>query len=238
MAYDEDDLLPISALQHLAFCERQCALIYLENAWAENRLTAEGRQLHERTHAEGVESRGDLRTVRGLRLQSLRLGLSGVTDVVEFHRCPESLGGSDAGVELPGITGRWRPYPVEYKRGKPKADLCDEVQVCAQAICLEEMLGVSIAEGALYYGRPHRRHEVQFLTYLRDATERLALRLHEMVAGGATPPAVYEKKCESCSMLDICLPKSAAAGRSARRYLADALSDALREDANAHETDA
>ena len=238
MAYAEDDLLPLSALQHLAFCERQCALIYLEDAWVENRLTMEGRQLHERTHAADVEVRGDLRIVRGLRLQSLRLGVSGQADVVEFHRCTAANGAEPAGVELPEVDGRWQPYPVEYKRGRPKADPCDEVQLCAQAMCLEEMLGAALAEGALYYGQPHRRHKVQFLDYLREATDRLAFRLHEMVASGVTPPAAYEKKCKSCSMLDVCLPESAGAGRSVQRYFTKALTDALGEVSDTDETDA
>jgi len=141
MTYTEDDLIPISALQHFVFCERQCALIHIEQAWTENRLTAEGRLLHERVHDQGGESRAGVRIERGLPLRSLRLGLVGVADVVEFH--PLSEGG-------------WRPFPVEYKRGKPKRNACDEIQVCAQALCLEEMLGVRIPAGALFYGKTHR----------------------------------------------------------------------------------
>ncbi len=154
--YSESDLLMLSAIQHLAFCERQCCLIHIEQAWAENRLTAEGRILHDRVHSENAESRGDVYIVRGLKLRSLQLGLSGVADVVEFHRV------ETGGVSLPGKKGQWKPFPVEYKRGKPKSDRCDEVQICGQAMCLEEMLDTRIENGALFYGAQHKRHEVVF----------------------------------------------------------------------------
>ena len=137
--YSIDDLLPLSALQHIVFCERQCALIYTEQAWTENRLTVEGKIMHERVHDESRESRGDVRIDYGVSLRSLRLGLIGKADVVEFHRQPD---------------GSWRPFPVEYKRGKPKADDCDKVQLCAQAICLEEMLSVRSRRGRSSMARP------------------------------------------------------------------------------------
>src|SRR5579859_4686917 len=147
--YSEEDLLPISALQHLAFCERQWALIHLEGVWAENQLTAEGRVIHDRAHEPGTESRGDVRVSRGLRLRSLRLGLSGIADVVEFHRCgrrgdTSGKGLVASGVALPSVSGSWAPFPVEYKRGRPKSGPFDEIQLCAQALCLEEMLGVPV----------------------------------------------------------------------------------------------
>lgn len=143
--YSEDDLLPISALQHLAFCERQWGLIYLESIWSDNRLTAEGAALHERTNQPHTEMRDDSHLAYGLRLRSLRLGLTGIADLVEFHPLPceaarsELDSGSTGGVVLPGLEGAWRAKPVEYKRGHPKPDRCDEVQLCAQALCLEEM---------------------------------------------------------------------------------------------------
>jgi CRISPR-associated exonuclease Cas4 len=149
--------------------------------------------------------------VRGLKLRSLELGLSGVADVVEFHRV-----GAD-GVALPGKKGLWKPFPVEYKRGKPKSDRCDEVQICGQAICLEEMLGCSIETGALYYGSQHKRHEVVFDQPLRAETIETCRRLHELVGKRATPPAKYEKKCEKCSMIDICVPKMQS--RDVEKYL-------------------
>src|SRR6266542_4457015 len=144
--YAEDDLLPLSALQHLIFCERQCALIHIEQIWADNVLTVEGTFLHERTDSAAMESRASVRIARGLALHSLRLGLSGKADVVEFHRA----GDDRPGTTLPGVSGRWVPVPVEYKRGKPKQDDSDRVQLCAQAVCLEEMLAVSVPSGALF----------------------------------------------------------------------------------------
>jgi CRISPR-associated exonuclease Cas4 len=163
--------------------------------------------LHERVHEQEAETRGDLRIVRGLRLRSLRLGLIGVADVVEFH-----AGGS--GIELAGLPGRWAPMPVEYKRGRPKPDICDEVQLCAQAMCLEEMTGCAIEQGALFYGMPRRRTAVALDAALRAETERTAERLRELLRRGITPPAVYEKKCDNCSLLRACMPKTAGRGKS------------------------
>ncbi len=205
--FSEDELLPLSALQHLIFCERRAALVHIEQAWDENRFTVEGRNLHSKVHEAGDESRGDLRIVRGLRVRSLRLGLVGQTDVVEYHK----------------QGGRWVPFPVEYKRGKPKPEPCDEIQLCAQAICLEEMTGAKIPEGAIFYGQPRRRHPVSFDDRLRALTESAAQRLHELIDNGRTPPASFEKKCESCSLLHFCVPKRAGRSKSAARYLLEML---------------
>jgi CRISPR-associated exonuclease Cas4 len=213
--FSESDLFPLSALQHLAFCERQCCLIHIEQVWAENRLTAEGRILHERVHEQEAESRGDFYIVRGLKLRSLALGLSGVADVVEFHRMESE------GISLPGKKGLWKPFPVEYKRGKPKKDNCDKVQLCAQAICLEEMTGAKIENGALYYGSQHKRHEVAFDVALRKETEHMARRLHELISGGTTPPAVYEKRCERCSLVEVCMPE--AGKKNVSKYMEEVL---------------
>lgn len=212
--FTEDELIPLSALQHLLFCERQCALIHIEQAWAENRFTAEGRIMHERVDEAGRESRGRVRTVNGLPLRSLCLGLSGKADAVEFHR---------EGEDASGGASVWRPFPVEYKRGKPKQNDCDLVQLCAQALCLEEMLEVAVPEGALYYGKPRRRLVVVFDEALREKTREAARRLHELISSGHTPQARYEKKCESCSMLSVCMPKVTGSRRSVRRYMAQAL---------------
>ena len=201
--YSEDDLLPLSGLQHLAFCERQWALIHIESLWAENRLTVEGKQLHERVHEADDERRGGVRIVRGLRLRSLCLGLSGQADVVEFH----------AGAD--GET----PFPVEYKRGRPKPNRMDEVQLCAQALCLEEMLAVPVTQGALFYGQPRRRQDVALDAELRRVTEDLAARMHALFDAGATPAPVYEKKCDNCSLFDQCMPKNTGQSDAARRYL-------------------
>jgi CRISPR-associated exonuclease Cas4 len=205
-----DDLIMISALQHYAFCPRQCALIHIEQTWTESGRTAEGRIMHERVHEESRESRGDVRIDYGVSLRSLRLGLIGKADVVEFHR---------------RLEGPWCPFPVEYKRGKPKADDCDKVQLCAQAICLEEMLSTSIPEGALFYGQTRRRLDVVFDEALRRETEETARRAHDLVASGRTPPPIYEKRCESCSLLSECLPKTIQKRRSVKDYLKRILSE-------------
>jgi CRISPR-associated exonuclease Cas4 len=217
--FTEDDLLPLSGLQHLLFCERQWALIHIEQQWAENRLTQEGRVLHERVHESGTEARPDLVTARGLRIRSLRLGLSGEADVVEFHRLEEE---SRAAVQLEGRTGWWAPFPVEYKRGKPKRDAWDEVQLCAQGLCLEEMFGIAIEGGALFYGTNRRRTQVEFDAGLRSQTETLANRMHALYAAGKTPTAEYAKKCENCSLIERCMPRMSTRRRDVARYLATA----------------
>lgn len=207
MAYSEDDLIPLSALQHLSFCERQCALMFVEQVWAENRLTAEGRIMHEHVHEGGKESRGDVRIARGVPLRSLRLGIIGVADIVEFLRI--------------GYT--WQPLPVEYKRGKPKPDHCDEVQLCAQALCLEEMMRVEVPQGALFYGKTRHRHEVIFTQEIRKETEETAKKVRELLSAGKTPKPVFEKKCKQCSLLDLCLPKTLGRNREINRYLSGAI---------------
>lgn len=218
----EDDLLPLSALQHLVFCPRQWGLIHLEQVWSENYLTAEGRVLHEKTHEPETENRPGVRIVRGLRLHSYRLGLIGQADVVEFVRQPVI---GEEGVTLEGAEGLWRPLPVEYKRGKPKPDLCDEVQLCAQALCLEEILRVFITEGAMYYGQPRRRQAVRFDEVLRQETERRAKQMHELFQAGITPTAAYEKKCRSCSLLEVCMPKITGIRKDVEHYLQKGLLD-------------
>jgi CRISPR-associated exonuclease Cas4 len=213
--FSEDDLLPLSALQHLVFCERQWGLIHLEQIWTENRLTAEGRIEHERVDSGETESRGAVRTVFSLRLHSLRLGLSGKADVVEFHRVTAEL---------------WTPFPVEHKHGRPKPDKCDEVQLCAQALCLEEMLGVAVPAGALFYGKPRRRLDIEFSPELRMQTEALAARLHELTRARVTPSAEYAAKCESCSLLGHCMPRVAASHKSVGAYLARAIREGSKEE--------
>jgi CRISPR-associated exonuclease Cas4 len=203
--FSEDELIMISALQHIAFCERQCALIHIEQLWDENLMTAEGRIMHERVHEQDRESRRDVRIEYGLPLRSLKLGLIGKADVVEFHRLAK---------------GTWLPFPVEYKRGKPKPGDCDLIQLCAQAICLEEMLSMSVPKGAIFYGRTRRRLDVSFDNDLRRITEETAERAHQLIALGVTPPPVYEKRCERCSLIGECLPKAIGKKSSVKRYLA------------------
>jgi CRISPR-associated exonuclease Cas4 len=198
--YDEADYIMLSALQHYQFCPRQCALIHIEQQWSENRFTAEGKVLHERADSGQAHHQGGVRVVRTLPLCSRQLGLSGQADVVEFH--PDG-----------------RIYPVEYKRGKPKKDRCDEVQLCAQALCLEEMLKVRIDSGALFYGQQRRRKEVLLDAALRELTQAVIDNTHQLIQSCKTPSAKYDKKCDACSMFGLCLPQSCASGRSVSRYL-------------------
>jgi len=221
--YTEDDLLPISGLQHLAFCERQVALIHIEGLWEENVYTAEGKILHEHAHEEGREAMGDLRIARALRLRSLRLGLVGLADVVEFHCADNSVGKSS--VELPGVHGYWQPLIVEYKRGLPKLDRTDEVQLCAQAMCLEEMLDVEISSSVFFYSKPRRRDVVNLGSSLREETEKVANRLHELIESGKTTVVSYNAKCERCSLIDVCLPKMPRGRGSVENYLRNVLSE-------------
>jgi len=204
MAFAEDNLLPISALQHLLFCPRQCVLIHIERLWEENVLTAEGRIAHEKVDEGGAETRAGRKTVFGLPLRSLRLGLIGKADVVEFSLA--------AAVKMAA-------FPVEHKRGRPKQKDCDRVQLCAQAMCLEEMLGVNVTGGALFYGKTRRREDVVFDAGLRRLTEETAVRLHELIDAGITPRAEYAKKCRSCSLVELCMPKVSSVKRSVERYL-------------------
>ncbi len=192
--YDEDDLVMISALQHFLFCPRQCALIHIEQQWLENRLTAEGRILHERVHTAGRESRRRLRIEYDVPIRSLRLGVVGRADIVEFHLQEDNT---------------WQPLPVEYKRGRPKKDDSDRAQLCAQALCLEEMLNCSVPEGALYYGQKKRRTTVVFDRALREQVLKTAHDVHDLLSTGVTPPPQYGPRCESCSFLPLCLPKVA-----------------------------
>lgn len=208
MIYAEEDLLPLSALQHILFCERQCALIHIEQLWVENLYTAQGRVMHERVDQTGRENRRNLRIEYGMLLRSLAIGLVGKADVVEFHRQED---------------GKWLPFPVEYKRGKPKKEDWDKVQLCAQGLCLEEMLGVEVPEGALFYGKNRRRQQVTFDDRLRRQTVETASRVHALVASGATPAPVYLKRCEACSFVALCLPKLLEKKRRIDVYLSQAL---------------
>ena len=205
--YTEDDLLPLSALQHMVFCPRQCALIHVEQLWTENQLTAEGRIMHERVHDERRESRGNIRIEYGVSLRSLRLGLIGKADVVEYHHNPDDP------------TSPWVPFPVEYKRGKPKKDDSDRVQLCAQALCLEEMLNATIHQGALFYGKTRRRVDVIFDETLRRFTAETARQVHALIDAGDTPRPIYSKKCDNCSFIDTCLPKNVGKQKSVKKYL-------------------
>lgn len=193
--YDqEEDLLSLSGIQHFAFCERQWALIHVENQWVDNVRTVEGKILHQRADDPYfTEVRGDVKTIRSVPLVSKTLGLYGVADVIELHKLPKSKTNHSYSI-------------VEYKRGKPKPDDRDEVQLCAQAICLEEMLDIQLEYGYLYYGETKRRHKVQFDDFLRGRVKELADKMHQNFARGITPLPVKDKRCKNCSMAGICVP--------------------------------
>lgn len=218
--YAPDECLMLSGLQHFRFCRRQWALIHLEQQWQENLLTTEGELMHQRAHDEGlVESRGDVLIVRGLRVQSLRLGLSGQCDVVEFRRVTQD------GIPLSGRDGLWLPFLVEYKHGEPKTDACDEIQLCAQALCLEEMLCCQIPAGALFYGEIRRRHPVSFTPELRKEVETTAEQMHDLYRRGHTPRVKPSKACTHCSLREICLPRMPGPG-SVKEYLRKSMEEA------------
>ena len=200
MIYSEEDFLQLSGLQHFKFCRRQWALIHIEQQWAENFRTVDGTILHEKAHnGELTESRGDLLITRDMRIFSPALGVSGACDVLEFHR-------SDSGIPLHGKTGLWQPFPVEYERGKPKEHNADALQLCGQAMCLEEMLCCEIPCGALYYGEIRRRTEVIFTPELRQEVQLLLSEMHTLYARGHTPRVKPGKGCQACSLKELCLP--------------------------------
>jgi CRISPR-associated exonuclease Cas4 len=203
--FTEDQLLPLSALQHWLFCPRQCGLIHLEQVWAENKFTAEGQVLHHKAHEGPDESKAGVRITRSLPVRSFTLGISGQCDIVEFH--------SDGQV-----------IPVEYKRGKPKSHRADEVQLGAQAMCLEEMLGVAIANGCLFYGENRRRSAVEFDVALRQLVTDTAAALHAMIDSRETPLAEYEaRRCDACSLIGLCQPKAMRFKRGAQAWFSAAL---------------
>ena len=195
-----DDTLQMSGIQHFAFCRRQWALIHLEQQWAENLRTAEGRLEHERCHDESLtEKRGNLLVVRGMRVVSHRLHMSGNCDVVEFRADP-------GGVPLQGYSGNWLPMPVEYKHGHSKESDADRLQLCAQAMALEEMLVCEIPAGALYYAETHRRELVPLTPTLRQTAQTMADEMLRLWLRGCTPKVKPSKSCNACSLKELCLP--------------------------------
>lgn len=214
--YEEDEYLPLSGVQHYAYCPRQWGLICVEQTWTDNINTANGQAVHERCHDVSLhERRGDKLVVRGLRVSSSTLGLSGICDVVEFCL-------STSGVCLNGVDGLWCPIPVEYKSGTTKQGSEDRIQVCAQAICLEEMFLCQIEKGYLYYDRKKRRDEVLLTTDLRLETQRVANKMHELFSRGLTPKVKKRKGCAACSLKNHCLPELEGR-RSVAQYISDAL---------------
>ena len=214
--YSENDFLQLSGLQHFRFCRRRWALIHIEQQWAENFRTVDGALMHQNAHDTGFrESRGDLFITRGVSVFSPTLGVSGQCDVLEYHR-------GSAGIPIRGKDGLWQPYPVEYKRGSPRDDTGDTLQLCGQAMCLEEMLCCEIPEGALYYGEIRRRVPVAFTSELRDEVRGMLDQMHDLYRRGHTPKVKPNKSCNACSMKELCLPRLMKS-RSVAAYLNDAM---------------
>ena len=218
MMWTEDDYLQLSGLQHFSFCRRQWALIHIEQQWRENLLTVEGDLLHRRAHDEQTrEKRGDLLILRGLPVTSSKLGITGKCDVVEFYSDPE-------GIALYGEDGLWIPYPVEYKRGSPKEHQADELQLCAQAMCLEEMLCCAIPNGALFYGETRRRTVVNLTQAMRNQVREMLEEMHQLYHRRYTPRVKPSKGCNGCSLKEICLP-ILMKGRRVEHYLSQAMEE-------------
>ncbi|MGN1148989.1 MAG: CRISPR-associated protein Cas4 [Lachnospiraceae bacterium] len=199
--YREEDFLQLAGLQHFSFCRRQWALIHIEQQWVENVLTTEGNIFHKKAHdGYSSEKRRDIIISRGMPVHSRVLGISGECDIVEFHRTEE-------GIMLPGREGNYKVYPIEYKRGKSKITDEDRLQLTAQAMCLEEMFVTDIPEAYLFYGETRRREQVEITEELRDECQKLLQEMHQLYARGYTPVVKKAKKCDACSLKEICLPK-------------------------------
>lgn len=188
--YSEENFIQISALQHYIFCPRQCGLIHIDEVWQDNLFTVRGDILHEKVDTESDETRGDLKIVRGLRIHSYKYGLVGKCDVVEFNENKKIV------------------FPIEYKAGEPKEDISDKVQLCAQALCLEEMLNTQIKKGGFYYGKIRRRIVVDLENDLRDQTLMIIQKVRSIIESKKVPIEEYSKKCRNCSLINICQPKA------------------------------
>jgi len=209
--YRDEDFLALSGIQHFSFCRRQWALIHIEHVWADNLLTVQGELMHERAHDEGLrERRDDVLIVRGLTVRSATLGVWGKCDVVEFHQ-------DTTGHPLFGEDGLWKALPVEYKHGLSKANDADRLQLCAQAMCLEEMLACQIEHGCLYYGSSHSRERVEFTDGLRENVNMMYEEMHRLVKQRHVPKVKQFAACKSCSLFEICIPKTA--DRSVNAYI-------------------
>ncbi len=201
MEYQEEDYLMLSGIQHFAFCRRQWALIHIERQWEENVLTFEGRVMHDKAHDPDFrEKRKGLIIVRAMRVFSRTMGISGECDVVEFHQ-------AEKGVTLQGTDGLYSVVPIEYKRGSPKLHDADELQLTAQAMCLEEMLMAQIEKGFLYYGETRHRTEVLFSPEMREKVKKFFEEMHLYYDRGYTPKVRIKPSCKQCSLYNLCVPQ-------------------------------
>lgn len=213
--YDDDDLLMLSGIQHFAFCERQWALIHIEQQWADNRLTVEGSWMHRRVdNPFETERQGSKVQLRSVSIKSYALGLYGIADMLELHPADD-----DTGVPIPRYNGKWHILPIEYKHGKPKREPIDEVQLCAQAMCIEEMYDITLTTGCFYYGQTKRREYIEFTQELRQHVIELAQQMHQIYANGITPVAKYRNQCKSCSLIDQCFVSEFNKAASVHHYL-------------------
>lgn len=220
--YDEDDYLMISEIQHFVFCRRQWALIHIEQQWADNYRTADGTAMHKNVHDSTFnETRGGRIIVRAMRVASRELGLSGECDAVEFNEC-------DDGISIFGRDGKYSVMPIEYKRGAPKESDCDVLQLCAQAMCLEEMLCCEISEGCLYYGETRRRTRVVFDDAVRQRVRKITEEIHGYYSRQYTPVVRRTKSCNACSMKNLCLPVIMK-NKSAKDYMKKCFDDTEEE---------
>ena len=218
MEYKEEDYLLLSGLQHFKFCRRRWALIHIENQWADNFRTTDGSLMHKNAHDKTFhESRGNRIITRGMNVFSSTLGVSGECDVLEFHQ-------SNRGIPMKDQKGLWQPYPVEYKRGTPNDRTGDHLQLCGQAMCLEEMLCCSIPEGALYFGETKHRKAVVFTEELRQEVRNNLVEMHTLYSRGHTPKTKPTKSCNACSMKELCLPKLMNR-RTVREYLRESIEE-------------
>ncbi|MDD7474215.1 MAG: CRISPR-associated protein Cas4 [Bdellovibrionota bacterium] len=214
---NQEDYLQLSGIQHFMFCPRQWGLIHIENQWAENYLTITGEQLHERVHSQNVEKRKDTVITRAMYIFSRSLEISGQCDVVEFHE-------DSNGININGMDGKWIPIPIEYKRGKGDSIEADKLQLCAEAMCLEEMLVCNINKGFIYYGQPKKRTEVIFNDDLKNSVVNNFKLMHEYFKRGFTPKPKKRISCNSCSIKDLCLPKIEKV-KTVQEYINDSLKD-------------
>ncbi len=224
MEYPVEDYLSLSGIQHIAFCERQWALIHIEQQWIENLLTIEGHHLHEKVDDPfNVENKNNNNIIilRAVSVISNKLGLYGRADVVELIRIENN--DANNSIKIKDRNGWWKVVPVEYKRGKPKSNKCDEVQLCAQAICLEEMYNINIAWGWLYYGKIRHRFGIEFNGELRRMVKDYAIRMHKLFDERKTPGPIFNKQCQLCSLRELCLPEALSNSPSVSKYLKEFL---------------